>query len=190
MYHAKMKHSQRTIAKLVQTQYDTFQFKNKVVQALVGFGLVLFGLFAPGEMIMPWIALFVGCVMLANLNTVPKRQTKKLLAQMGKKYPQSDYTFGEEGFRYYDKGDTIGYKSLIRLVEDNQYCYLYVSTVSAYMVDKGTVTGGSVEEFKAFLADKADLSWTRPASLLTFRLKDLFPKQEREYTGPRLGKHK
>lgn len=189
MYRAKMKHNASTITKLVQTQYDTFQFKNKLVQTLIGFGLIFFGLFAPKEWFMPWIALFVGCVMLANINTVPKSQAKKLLAQMGQKYPQSDYTFSEDSFRYYDKGDPISYKALIRLVEDKRYCYLYVSEMSAYMVDKTTVTGGTVEAWMEFLSGKADLPWTRPASLLTFRLKDLFPKKEREYTGPRLKNH-
>lgn len=189
MYRAKMKHNATTITKLVQTQYDTFQFKNKLVQVLVGFGLILFGLFAPKEWFMPWIALFVGCVMLANLNLVPKRQSKQILSQMGKNFPKSDYTFSDDGFTFYDKGDRISYKSLIRLVEDGQYAYLYVSQMSAYMVDKRTITGGTVEQWKAFLADRSDLSWSRPASLLTFRFKDLFPKKEREYTGPRLGKH-
>lgn len=189
MYHAKMRHNTTTITKLIQTQYDTFQFKNKLAQVLVGFGLVLFGLFAPKEWFMPWIALFVGCVMLANLNLVPKRQAKQVLAQMGKNFPKSDYTFSDAGFTFYDKGDSIPYKSLIRLVEDDRYCYLYISQMSAYMVDKRTITGGTVEAWKNFLSSKADLSWTRPASLLTFRFKDLFPPKEREYTGPQLKNH-
>ena len=189
MYRAKMNHSAATITKLVQTQYDTFQLKNKVVQVLISFGLILFGLFAPKDLITPWIALFVGCVMIANLNVVPKSQARRIVNQMAGQFPESDYTFEDSFFQFYDNGEHIPYKKLIRLVDDGAYCYLYISQISAYMIDKKTITGGTIDQFKTFISNSADLPWTRPASLLTFRIKDLFPEKERKYEGPRLDQH-
>ena len=186
IYRAKMKHTASTIKQLVQTQYDTFQFGKKLVHIVIAFALILFGLYADQTMYMPIIALFVGCVMIANVNAVPRSQAKQVLRQMGNKFPKSDYSFLEEGFKFYDKGEVIPYSNLIRLVEDKQYMYLYISQQSAYMVDKGTVTGGTVSELKDFLKIETGLSWTRPANLLNFRFKDLFPKKEKEYQGPRL----
>lgn len=185
IYRAKMKHSADTIKKLVQTQYDTFQFGRKILNMAIAFGLILFGLYADPSMFMPLIALFVGCVLLANINAVPRMRAKEVLQQMGGKFPKSDYSFLEKGFKFYDKGEIIPYSSLIRLVEDRQYLYLYVSEQSAYMMDKGTVTGGSLEDLKTFLKIETGLTWTRPASLFNFKLKDVLRKKE-EYKGPRL----
>jgi hypothetical protein len=136
-------------------------------------------------MFMPMIALFAGCIMLANLNAVPKMQANTVLKQMGKQFPQSDYSFYEKEFKFYDKGDPIPYTRLIRLIEDRQYLYLYVSAQSAYMVDKGTFSGGSVSDFKTYLEIETGLNWSRPANLFSFKITDLFPKKD-TYTGPRL----
>lgn len=188
-FRAKMKHSASTIQKLIQTQYDVFQFKKKLVHMIISLALILFGLYADQTMYMPIICLFIGCVMLANLNMQPRSQAKEVIKQMGGKFPKSDYTFTDEGFKFYDKGDIIPYGTLVRLVEDRQYMYLYVTEQSAYMVDKGTVTGGTVDDLKDWLKIKTDLSWTRPASLLSFKLKDLFPGRQ-DSKGPRLKDHR
>ena len=185
IYRAKMKHDANTIRKLIQTGYDTFQFKRKLLNTVIAFGLILFGLYADQTMFMPWIALFAGCVMLANINIIPKGQARDVLKQMGGKFPKSDYSFYEKEFKFYDKGEPIPYKRLIRLIEDRQYMYLYVEEQSGYMVDKGTVTGGTVSDFKTYLEIETGLKFSRPASLFSFRITDLFPKKD-NYKGPRL----
>ena len=53
------------------------------------------------------------------------------------------------------------------------------------MVDKGTVTGGTVSDFKTWLEIETGLKFSRPASLFSFRITDLFPKKD-NYKGPRL----
>lgn len=185
-YRAKMQHSKDTIYKLVQTQYDTFQFHKKLIHTLIAFGLILFGLYADQSMFMPLIALFVGCVMLANLNAYPKAQAKEVLKMMGDNYPQSDYYFGGGSFTFNKEAEPVPYRKIIRLVEDREYLYLYVSKQSAYMVDKRTISRGEDLDLKEFLAIETGLKWTRPASLLRFNLKDLFPKTKDDYRGPRL----
>lgn len=189
-FRAKMKHSAATIQKLIQTQYDVFQFKKKLIHLGISMALIFFGLYADQTMFMPIICLFLGCLMLTSLNLQPRSQAKEVIKQMGGKFPKSDYTFTDEGFKFYDKGDVISYGALIRLVEDKQYLYLYVSQQSAYMVDKGTVTGGTLEDLKDWLKIKTGLSWTRPASLLNFRLQDLSPSDSKNAAGPRLKDHR
>ena len=185
-YRAKMHHNQATIYKLVQTQYDTFQFHKKLIHIGLAFGLILFGLYADSTMFMPVIALFVGCFMIANINAYPKAQAKEVLKMMGENYPKSTYEFGADSFTFNPEAEPVPYKKLIRLIEDREYLYLYVSQQSAYMVDKRTVTGGSVDDLKTFLAIETLLKWGRPASLLTFRFRNLFPEKKNEYKGPRL----
>lgn len=185
-YRAKMQHNKATVYKLVQTQYDTFQFHKKLIHTGIAFGLILFGLYADSTMFMPMVALFAGCFMLANINAYPKAQAKQVLAMMGEEYPKSDYAFSGDSFTFNKDADPVPYSKLIRLVEDKQYLYLYVSQQSAYMVDKATVSGGNVSGLKEFLAIESGLKWTRPSSLLSFRLKDILPEKKDQYKGPRL----
>ena len=121
-YRAKMQHSQATIYKLVQTQYDTFQFHKKLIHIAIAMGLILYGLYADQTMYTPMIALFIGCVMLANLNAYPKAQAKEVLKVMGNDYPKSDYVFGADSFTFNPEAEAVPYKKISRLIEDRDYC--------------------------------------------------------------------
>ena len=185
IYRAKMRHSAATIKQLIQTGYDVFQFKRKLLNTVIAFGLIIFGLYADQSMFMPWIALFVGCVMLANLNIIPKTQAREWLKQTGNEFPKSDYRFYEKEFSFNEKEKPVPYKRLIRLIEDRQYLYLYVAEQSGFMVDKGTVTGGTVSELKTYLEIETGMKFSRPANMFSFKITDLFPKKD-NYKGPRL----
>jgi hypothetical protein len=180
-----MRHSAATIHKLIQTGYDVFRFRRKLLNAAIALGLIFFGLYADPSMFMPMIALIAGCVMLANLNAVPRMQANEVLKQIGNKFPKSDYSFYEKEFKDHDKADPIPYTRLIRLIEDRQYLYLYVAEQSGYMVDKGTFSGGSVSDFKTYLEIETGMTFSRPASLFSFKITDILPRKD-PYQGPRL----
>lgn len=188
LFSAKMEHNEKTIIKLVKTQQQVFQFRQRLVYFLLAFVLLVYGIYADESMITPYLALFIGCAMLTGLSAGVRRQAGKLIQQMNGRFPKSDYSFEEEGFRYYSKGELISYKKLLRLVEDREYLYLYISEQSAYMVDKATVKGG-LGELKTFLAQKTGRSWEQPVSLFNLRFKTLRQQHgssRDEYTGPRL----
>jgi len=186
-YTASMKHDARTIGKLVETQQRTFQFGRRAAHLLVSVLLILYGLFVGKGSFTSYLALVAGCVMVTGLNAGIRRHAQRIVQQMDGDFPQSRYTFFEKGFRFYDKGEEIPYGKLVRLVEDREYLYLYISGQSAYMVDQSTISGGSPAELKAFLRAKTGLSWTRPNSLLTFSLPALWKRSGRDDDqGPRL----
>lgn len=170
--HAEMVHSEKTLTRLALTRYNSFQYGRKLLRFLLAMALVLYGLYGDKHLIMPYFSLAAGCLLAANLDARPKAQARQVAAQMKGRFPHSFYSFSQTGFRYYKDGDEISYKKLIRLVEDREYLYLYVSPESAYMVDKSTVSGGEAT-LKALLAEKSGLKWTRPFNLLTFRLHSL-----------------
>lgn len=186
---AKMQHNEKTIIKLVETQQKVFQFGRRAAYFIVAGILIFYGLYADKSMLTPYLALFAGCVMLTGLGAGTRRKAAKVIKQMHSRFPKSDYCFGDAGFTYYDKGEPIPYSKLIRLVEDREYMYLYISEQSAYMVDKATVKS-SAEELKTFLSEKSKLSWERPKSVfnLSFRtiLRNRRTAGKDEYTGPRL----
>ena len=67
----------------------------------------------------------------------------------------------------------LAYPKFQRLIEDEQYLYLFLGRQSVCMVEKDGVEGGSPEELKAFVARLTGLSWQRNRSLLTMNLADL-----------------
>lgn len=189
-YTAKMKHSPETIQKLVETQSRTFQFGRRAAHMVIAILLMVYGLYADKRMLTPYLALMAGCVLLTGLNVGIRRKARQIIQQMGNNFPQSDYAFSKDAFTFYKGGTPIPYTQLCRLIEDPRYLYLYISTQSAYMVDKSTISGGSPEGLKDFLTKKTGLRWSRPNSLLTFSFRTLLrsrtPKKPREPQGPRL----
>ena len=190
-YTAKMKHSADTIERLVVMQYITVQTTNKLIRVFLAMAMLVYGVYMSGrQMITPYLCLFLGCVLLAGLNVRPKSNARKLISQMGGRFPRSDYSFHEKNFSDGAGASPIPYSSLIKLIDDRSYLYLYVSKQSAYMLDRSTVNGpDGLEGFKVFLTDKTGLKWSRGTNFWTFSIKDLRSsggKQSGE-DGPRLG---
>ena len=67
----------------------------------------------------------------------------------------------------------LEYSRFQRLLEDNEYLYLFLGPKSVCMIDKATVEGGSAEDLKEFVAQRTGLSWRRNRSLLSMNLTDL-----------------
>ena len=180
VYQAEMKHDASTITRLMIARYNTFQFGKKLVRYGIAIVLVLYGLYADTSMLTPMICLFIGCVMIANVNIGPRMLAKQIIKQMDGQFPHSRYAFNVSEFKFPEEAEAVPYHKLIRLVEERQYFYLYVSEDSGYMVDKSTVTGGDIQGFKQFLAEKTGLKWQRSNSLLTFNLRSLFSSEKKK----------
>lgn len=184
VFKAEMKHDASTITRLMTTRYNTFHYGKKLIRMVIAIALILYGLYMDSSMLTPMICLFIGCVMIANLNIGPRMLAKQVIKQMGNQFPHSHYVFNASEFKFHEEAEAVPYGKLIRLIEERQYFYLYVSEDSGYMVDKATITGSDVNGFKQFLTEKTGLKWERPASLLTFNLRSLLSKRKRKDTPP------
>lgn len=186
-YTAKMQHNEDTIRRLVETQYGTFQFGKKLLRLVLAVGMIAFGVFGSSELVSPTVCLIFGCILLTGLNTRARYNAKKICTQMKGDYPKSDYSFDDKDFRFYDKGEPIPYSNLIRLVEDKEYMYLYISRESAYMVEKASVSDDGAEGLKALLEKASGLKWTKPVTLMNFGFRSLMGKRKKDdYEGYRL----
>lgn len=185
-YTASMQHNAQSIYKLAETQFNTFQFHKKIIRLLLALLLIFIGVFVRGNYFMPWACLIGGCILISSLNARPKYNARKICEGMKGKYPKSDYSFYDKGFKFYEKGELIPYARLICLVEDKNYFYLYVSKQSAYMVDRATVSGGDSNALRRFLSSRTGLDWKKPNTFLSFRFRTLSERYN-EYEGERLG---
>lgn len=191
LYTAVMKHNGETIEKLVLMQYNTFQVGKKVTLILLSLALIAYGVFSfSSGMITSYFCLFLGCVMIAGLNVRPKSNAKKIIAQMNDKFPSSEYYFSSAGFKDSEKSKEIPYQSLIKLIDDKKYLYLYVSRESAYMVNAASVYGeGGLNGLKTLISEKSGCKWTKPSSFWSFNidnLRELFGNSSSRYEGERL----
>lgn len=98
--------------------------------------------------------LFLAVFIIWARATAPKRSFKKA-EKSG--IVTNTYTFTDDALEMVSKSDSIDstgsvkYQALIKAVEDNDYIYIYPNNVTAYVVDKSTLEGGTMEELRAHL---------------------------------------
>ena len=67
------------------------------------------------------------------------------------------FTFTDDTLEIVSKSDSIDstgsikYHALVKAIEDNDYIYIYPNKLTAYVVDKSTLEGGTAEELRAHL---------------------------------------
>ena len=183
-YTARMEHNKETITRLSVTQYSIFEFGKKLIRIVTALGLIIYGLYADQSMVTPMICLILGCMLIANFNLRAKVRAGKVIASMNGRFPFTRYRFSPTEILL-DAGEggdgepqRIAYSSLIRLVEDEGYLYLYISRLSAYMIDKTTVAPDAAS-LKALIGKQTGFKWTRPTSFFNFSLRTLLASRRK-----------
>ena len=185
-YTAYIHHTFDTILRLCRALDDTFFFKRKILMALGGVVLVVLGVWNTQSMA-GIIFMMIGCWLLASLNLPAKNQADNIKKALGGQYPQNKYEFFDKHFVLYAQNqDIINYDKLVRLVEDDGFCYLCLSEQAGYMLEKASL-GNELESFKAFMQKATGLKWIRPYSLATFNLRQIM---EMAAGGKKSGKKK
>ena len=169
---AQIRHSYDTILRMCRVQDDTFNFGRKILMALLGLALTVLGAWNLSSVAGLVFAL-VGCWLLVSLNFPARNRAQSIREALQGEYPTNRYEFYDKHFVLLAKNhDLIRYDRLQRLVEDEQYCYLFINREASYMLEKASL-GGQTDAFKAFLSKETGLEWTQPYRLSTFNLKAL-----------------
>jgi hypothetical protein len=141
-----MQHTEKTIERLALMQYQTFGLSQKIAQGVVACMLIAIGVRDWVQLpILAILCMFIGCWMFSAFKAVPQYRAKKVCQNFHGNYPYTRYEFRKDHFTFYgDSGnESVPYSQLIRLVEDSDYLYLYISKQSAYMIDLRTLEPGS-----------------------------------------------
>ena len=171
-YSAQIRHSYETIVRMFRVQEDTFRFGRKMAMALCGLLLTVLGAWNLSSAAGLAFAL-VGCWLLVSLNYPAKSQAQSVKEALGGQYPTNRYEFCDGHFVLLAQNqDIVDYGKLVRLVEDEGFCYLFISDHACYMLEKASL-GAQLEDFRAFMAEETGLTWTRPYRLATFNLKSM-----------------
>ncbi len=168
-YTAYIRHSYDTVLRMCKTQYGINNFRNRVLIILAGVVLAIVGLPIIGS----WIGLLmvmIGCFMITSVDMPARMQADDVKKALNGKYPQNRYDFYDGHMVVIAQNqDVINYDRLIRLIEDDMYCYLWISRSASYMIEKYSL-GKDLEGFKAFMEKETGKVWEKPQKLTGINL--------------------
>jgi len=163
-YTAFIRHSYDTILRMCKTQYGINNFRNRLIIIVIGTLLAIVGVPIIGSLI-GLLMVMIGCFMITSVDMPARMQADELKKALGGKYPRNNYEFYDGHFVVIAQNqDIINYDRLIRLVEDEMYCYLWISKGASYMIEKYSL-GKEVDAFKAFMEKQTGKEWERPQKL-------------------------
>ena len=168
-YTAFIRHNYDTILRMCKTQYGINNFKNRMIMIVVGTLLAIVGLPVIGS----WIGLLmvmIGCFMITSVDMPARMQADEIKKALNGKYPRNSYEFYDGHFVILAQNhDIVNYDRVIRLVEDEMYCYLWISRSASYMIEKYSL-GKELEDFKAFMEKHTGKEWEKPQKLMGVNL--------------------
>ena len=168
-YTAMIRHSYDTILRMCKTQYGINNFKNRVLIMLGGIVLAIVGLPMINSLI-GLLMVMIGCFMITSVDMPARMQADEVKKALDGKYPQNRYDFYDNYMAVIAKNqDIINYDRIIRLVEDEMYCYLWISKSASYMIEKHSL-GREIDGFMAFMEKATGKAWEKPQKLTGINL--------------------
>lgn len=170
-YQMEFKHDAQTIRRLSQTQYLSFEKRYIVLQMIIGLAFLAFAVLHQDDTALFTLFALFGCWLLISWKQIPLFRANKIVRQCGGIFPTTVYSFGSKGIRVSneDSSTTVPYTELIRLVEDDEYVFLFVHKEGAYMLKKPDHASAFLND----LTERTGLKWIRPKSLFSLSFKQL-----------------
>lgn len=175
----RMQHDPATVKRLAGVQFKTFSavwrfllFALSLFLILLGFGLIHdFGV--PAR----YFFLALGCILLVNVDasaSIKADKTLQAIRQQGGVFPCTKMVFSDSSVRITEEGGkshTLKYADILRLAEDGQYFYLFITTEAAYMVPKDQLK--DADAFREQLTFKSKKNFIRHSGFFSLRLRDI-----------------
>ena len=169
-----VQHTPDTIQRLYKTAYYTYDTLRILSRFLFGGALIAAALILELPRPVQILLLLAGCWLIISKDFPAAVRADQVLDNRKAALPLHICSFFEDRVELSGEGSMkLAYPKFQRLIEDEQYLYLFLGRQSVCMVEKDGVEGGSPEELKAFVARLTGLSWQRNRSLLTMNLADL-----------------
>lgn len=172
-FRGKITHTEKTIQRLFQTEYHTYDTAQMLMQMAVGGLLVIVAALSDVNIAIQGVLLLVGCWLIISRDFPASYKADQVLKVHRGNLPVMEYIFAEEGVTVSGEGNMrLKYKQFQRLVEDEQYLYLFLGRNSVCMMDRKEITP-SMGNFMVFIEEKTGLKWTRNKSLVAMNLWDV-----------------
>lgn len=178
IYRAKIKYDKKTIYQLAKTISKTYRLPFRIIAYFCGFIMIVCALFIPMGYTNSLTFLVVGCLLITGIDAPAKYRAQLSFNSVGKRDIVGKYSFLGNSFTLTaDEHVTeLEYDKIVRLVEDDEYLYIFTNKTSAFMLEKASVKPHTSKNLMRFLADKTGQKWRGVFSLFSFRL-DLFKRR-------------
>jgi len=174
LFEGEIVHTEKTLLQLFKTEYETYE--RKKIFAWMGVGALMIVLAILVEMALPLriILLLIACWLLVSSDFPAEMRADKVVETRRGNLPRMHYEFYEKDMKLEGEGSMrMKYDKFQRLIEDSGYLYLFEAKNSVCMIDKDSIQGGSVDQFKEFMEKRTGLEWRRCKSILSLNLTDI-----------------
>ena len=136
-FEAKVIFNDETIRRMFRTEFYTYEGMQRLVWLAVAFALVMLALFVPIPTVVKVLCLLVGCAMFAMPDFLSRVAAEGVIMQRGGAESTVSCRINAGGVDV-ENGAHIPFEKIDRLVEDDQYFYLFQSRQMAVMIPKGS----------------------------------------------------
>lgn len=171
-FESKMIFNDETIRRMFRTEFYIYEGMQRIAWMGIAFALVMLALFVGIPDVLKVFCLLVGCVMFAMPDFLSRVAAEGVIMQRGGAETTVSCRINDGGVDV-ENGAHIPFDKIDRLVEDEQYFYIFQSRQMAVMMPKGSLLPANPERFARFLAKETGKEWQRTKSLLSLNLKDL-----------------
>lgn len=171
-FEASVVFNDETIRRMFRTEFYTYEGFQRVLWLGVAFALIILALFGGVPAAVKVLCLLVGCGMFAMPDFLSRVAAEGVIMQRGGAESRVSCRINDGGV-YVENGAHIPFDRIDRLVEDEQYFYLFQSRQMAVMIPKGSLLPNSPERFARMMAKKTGKDWQHTKSLWGLTLKDL-----------------
>lgn len=169
-----IRHTEDTLQRLFKTEYRTYHQLRILSQLAIGFVMAAMALTMEMSRPLQGVLLLVGCLILVSGDLPAALRADRAVDARKGNLPKNVCAFFANSMELSGEGTMrLEYGRFQRLIEDNEYLYLFLGRGSVCMIDKAAIEGGSAEELKDFVAQKTGLAWRRGRSFLSMNLTDL-----------------
>jgi len=180
LYSAGMVHDKKSIQRLATVQYDVFQIGRKFLFILVGIAMILIGALADLPIQAAGAIVFLGCFCLWFCKAPAQITANRMNAAINGAYPHTQLYFRENEIEITDGKEwfKLPYMGIQRIIQDDKYYYLFLTSSTSYMIDKTMVDPVDLVQFCTFLESHTGLLMEKPITLFRLNISSIIHRMK------------
>ena len=172
---ASIEYNSETLPLLARTINNVFRLRIKFFYLTLCIILLIAGAVLGWQTPQGVACIALGCFLLPSVRALERSGAQKAIRQLNGQPLKVTYDFQDHSFTCssHKEHNEYAYSSIIRLLEDNHYFYMFPNTSQAYMINKSSLLPNQPEQFRMFIREQVGLQWTAPVSLATLNLRQI-----------------
>ncbi len=183
LFFAGIKQSASTIKQFSRVRYNVFCTKWKIITLGIAIGFAVASISFAQKY--SWAAvglMFLSCIVFANIDAAADYTANQVISMFHDSFPTLVYSFLSTCYHVYESEEQMEYGTIVRLVEDKDYLYIFHSAQYGIMLSTSSIQGqGGEDDFKAFISKKTSLKWEKQPRIFTFRISELCDRIQKSF---------